>query len=146
MGQRCPVIGTHKAMLVNQRETKKFYEQLGNPAVFNVEEPDAASKVALKTWLRESRDIPVTAKHIVVKNCYYCAKRTESFTMNPVEVLLLVDGGGELEDHCPSYFPAYKVSAWIKQHCSSNGRKWHVISSVAPANEATARGLYDYSS
>ena len=61
------------------------------------------------------------------------------------EVDILMDGGALMAGQCPSYYPAYKVSVWIKNHCSSNGRKRHVLSCLGPARDGMSQELYDYS-
>jgi hypothetical protein len=144
-GKRCSIVLDYKALFICHRETKRFSDDLGNPNIFLVEEPIENDKPILRQWLMANHDIPTTAQHLVVKRCFAAAKKGECFKMNPVEVDILMDGGALMAGQCPSYYPAYKVSVWIKNHCSSNGRKRHVLSCLGPARDGMSQELYDYS-
>jgi hypothetical protein len=134
----------YKALYVGIREIKKYCDELGNPTLFLVEDPVEQDKPILKEWLSVQRDIPRTAKHLVIKRCLFTAKKGESFQMNPVEVDVLMEGGIGMPGHCPGYYPAYKVTLWIQTHCSERGRKCHLLSCLTPAGNAMSQEMYDY--
>jgi hypothetical protein len=146
IGRMCTIVIDQEAHVIGHREIPQFVERLGNPALVLVERPDRSVKDAIKEWMSDGgHSIPSRTKHLVVKRCYYSAKPNESYQMNVVEVNLLEDGGMPMAAHCPAYFPAYKVTAWITQNCSSNGRKKHLLSSLCDANQSMSQDLYEYS-
>ena len=141
----CTVVLDAKAQVIKAKEVATFAAKLGNPAFILVETPSTITKAAIKDWVKNDQVIPGNTKHVIVQHCYYSAKRSESFQMNVLEVSLLAEGGIPMLGYDPAYFPAYHVSTWMSQHCTSNGRKKLVLSSLAGPDIDLSQDMYDYS-
>ena len=145
VGRQCTVVLDHKAVVIGHREAPEFAAKLGNPAAVQVDSPDKVTKAAIMGWMQEEQSIPRSTRHVVVKRCFHSAKRTESCSNNVVEVHLLGESGADLLGYCPAYFPAHQVGFWISENCCVNGRKKHLLSSLAGSPPAMSQELYDYS-
>jgi hypothetical protein len=146
VGRMCTVVLDAKAQVIKPKEVATFAAKLvGNPAFILVETPSTITKAAIKDWVKNDQVIPGNTKHVIVQHCYYSAKLSESFQMNVLEVSLLAEGGIPMLGYDPAYFPAYHVSTWMSQHCTSNGRKKLVLSSLAGPDIYLSQDMYDYS-
>jgi len=146
VGRKCQVVLDLEATVITSNETASFANSLGNPAKVLVEEPAEEIKQAIMKWTSPCVEIPVAAKHILFKRCFYAASRQESFMCNIVEVFVLEEAVQELPGYCPSYFPVYETLQWIKRYCNSRHRKRVLLSSLSQPEEILSQALYEYSS
>jgi hypothetical protein len=146
VGRMCTIVQDLKARIIQGKDSDEFAKSLGNPVTVLVETPDATTKGLIKEWIQGEHTIPSTTQHMLVKRCFYSARRAATtFQMNVVEVMLMGDGGIPLVGHWPAYFPAWRVSAWITSNCSSNGRKRQLLSSMSAASAGFSQTMYNYS-
>ena len=146
VGRMCTIVQDLKARVVPAKDADEFGKSLGNPVTVLVETPDATTKRTIKDWIGGEHSIPGATQHLLVKRCYYSARRAEStFQMNVVEVMLMGEGGIPLVGHWSAYFPAWKVSTWITSNCTSNGRKRQLLSSMSAASAGYSQTMYNYS-
>ena len=145
VGTHCTVVNHHQAVVVPPKEVPLFAGRLGNPVAVKVEMPDAETKANIREWLSAQPSIPAETHHMVVKRCFYPARRNETVTNYVVEVHLLKETGESLEGYCPSYFFVHQVSFWITQNCCTRGRKKHLLSCLTDAPLALSQDLCNYS-
>jgi hypothetical protein len=126
-GTKCPVVDDFGASFVAFTRAQAFGASLGNEAKFLVELPDSETKLAMRNWLLvDHHEIPKAARHMLITRCFKTIKSlNNSFENNPVEVTLLEEGGGILEQHIKCHYPAHKVANWIRQLCTRKQRKHH---------------------
>ena len=109
-----------------------------------METPDDTAKAAIQKDLGEDHSTPSTAQHLVIKNCHCSAKETSQFNNCPVECVVLDSCGTPMEGNNPIYFPAWKVSQWMKKHAVARQRKKHVLSCIRKATTAMSQEMCDY--
>ena len=144
VGHSCPTAAKLLADVVPKNSISDFCSKMGNPALVNVVNPDAGTRKEIMKSVTVDASIPKEARHIVVRACYYSAKPDETFEMNLAEVVLLGPAAVILQPEDRVFFPVHVVTKWIKKHCTGNGSKRHVLSSLFDANPSMSQEFYLY--
>jgi hypothetical protein len=127
---RCPVVCKYKAHLIVWNDVQEMATRLGNPHIYEVEQPDNETRKRINQWFSNggSNDLPTNAQHLVLLNTHFCATAKLHFNHNLVAVSVLEKRGRELSGWELAYLPAHKVREWLEKHCAERQRKKHCLS------------------
>lgn len=123
---------------------------LGNPMIYKLEKPNSETKEEIAAWQKNGLgdEIPVAAHHMVLLNCYACARANKPFNLNLVKAVLLGAGGEELPEYNIAFYPVYKIQDWLREKYLRRQRTKHVMSSLSketPTQHMSQESLYEYS-
>ena len=104
--------------------------RLGNPAYYEVIQPNEETTHLMEQHLVNSNSIPKLAWHLVLLNTYFSLIPDQSFQYNVVEVTVLEKGGSQLSGYERAFFPVHRVQSWMDKHCSMTKRKKHLLSTL----------------
>lgn len=127
---RCRIIERYKAWWVQPRYVREMSARLGNPAYYEVIQPNEETTHLMEQHMVNSNSIPKLAWHLVLLNTYFSLIPDQSFQYNVVEVTVLEKGGSQLSGYERAFFPVHRVQSWMDKHCSMTKRKKHLLSTL----------------
>jgi hypothetical protein len=142
----CPVVTKYQALFIDSKDVPELAASVGNPLYYEVKKPDSETKQSIMSWIEKGNlyDIPCHAHHLVLLNCYFCARENQPWYFNLVQVTVLEEGGKELSGYQIAFFPVYKIQEWLTKQCVRQGRNnKHVLSTLRPKHTSNHPFLPD---
>jgi hypothetical protein len=98
----------YKANLIRRSDVPDLAKRLGNPAYYEVKQPDEETKRRIYRWfsLGVSNSLTAYAWHLALLDTYYSAMPNPLFIHNWIEVTALGKRGKELSEWEKAYLPA----------------------------------------
>jgi hypothetical protein len=131
-GYKCRIVSEYKANLIKAGEVMEMAARLGNPAYYEVKQPDDETRERIVEWISRggSNAVPSDAWHLVLLNIYFSTMENVTVMYNWIEVTVLGKRGVLLEGWETAYFPAHEIGTWLEKNCASRQRKKHCLSAL----------------